>query len=164
MFNVYYPKDPTTPPQVNAHGGLVVIDKEHLYLLIEKKKVRDFGGKTERCDANVFQTACREFREESNIPAAEYTSFSYGNVLFYTIMRKNDSPHQYYTFYYCDLRLSDILNSTTLCKVMKLKYQDMWRVTLPANTSYKFCHRMNNGSGKSLNQKVFTALANTRLF
>nr|QIQ08651.1 nudix hydrolase [Panulirus argus virus 1] len=173
MFNFYYPAD-TYPLKVKAHGGLVVMDRKFLYLQIEKKKVRDFGGKAEPCDDNVFQTACREFVEESGI---KY-KFSYDKVQFYTVMQRRSSIHLYYTFYYYDPRLSNLLssstaaaaantdaggNTNTTCKVMKLPYLSMWRVSLPVNTSYKFCHRMNNSNAQLLNCKVLTTLNKIRL-
>lgn len=159
MFNIYYP-NATYPLKVKAHGGLVIIDRKCLYLQIERKKVRDFGGKTELYDDNVFQTACREFIEESGIAY----KFSYDNVLFYTVMRRCESPCPYYTFYYYDLQLSNLLlNITSACRVMKLNYQSMWRVSLPVNTCYKFCHRMNNNNTQTLNRNVLNALNKIRL-
>lgn len=49
------------------NGGIIIFDNEYIYLIIEKKKFRDLGGKRILSDKSTFDTACREFYEESNI-------------------------------------------------------------------------------------------------
>nr|QIQ08573.1 nudix hydrolase [Dikerogammarus haemobaphes virus 1] len=50
-----------------CNGGIVIFNEKFIYLIYERGRIRDFGGKTEDCDENTWTTACREFKEETGM-------------------------------------------------------------------------------------------------
>lgn len=143
------------------NGGVIIFNETHIYLICEEGKIRDFGGKSEVRDTCTWETACREFREESSItsghPIRRKLLLRKESVRFITEIM---NPYYYVFYIYSpeiaarlgELKLSgspgaDMITSVPIKELRVRK------------TGYPFCFRMNGTHRQhKLNIDVYSTL------